>query len=290
MNVKDTLDRLCRSCEGEKNALNPQPEFVRTRSGNQRAFQPRWRKTPVILLEILLVLCSTASMQARSTPVFPGNFRDRFRLSDAVVSGIVLPTSQTGTQTVNDSEIASKAATHLACVRIDRLFQGNVSTPELQFTWFSPYWQNHSGNYIYAGPPLAAFDVGKRYLIFLKRTGSRWEVAIPFYALEVQLAPRMPRDAGTDLSRLPLAQRYVSVAQELEAAALAQPPPASGTTGMAALTFPWLFDLLGACAQPLYRHFLSVPSPELRNAALSSLKFSESRHSNCNQPVALPQP
>jgi hypothetical protein len=204
-------------------------------------------------------------------------------MSDVVLSGTVIHTSRAATRTVNGTEVTSNTAR----VRVDRVFQGKAATGELQFTWFSPHWEKSGGGVIYSGPPLAAFTPGKRYLTFLKRTGSRWEVAMPLYELEVELTPRSPRAAARDLSLLPLKERYESVAEELEAAALAQPPPASGTTGMAAATFPWVFDLLGGCAESLYRHFLSVPSPELREAAMTWLKLVQSRHLKCNEQVRL---
>lgn len=204
-------------------------------------------------------------------------------MSDVVVSGTVVHTSRAATRTINGTEVASNTAR----ARVDRVFQGKAARGELQFTWFSPRWEESGGGVIYSGPPLAAFTPGKRYLIFLRRMGSRLEVAMPLYELEVELAPRSPPAAATDLSLLPMKERYESVAEELEAAALAQPPPSSGTTGMAAAIFPWVFDLVGGCAEPLYRHFLSVPSPELRGAAMTWLKLVQSRRLKCNEPVRL---
>jgi hypothetical protein len=214
--------------------------------------------------------------------VFPGDFRERLRMSDVVVSGIVIYTSRAGTRTVNSTEVTS----NIARVRVDRVFQGTPSAEELQFTWFSPH-SVKGGGFLYSGPPLAAFDQEKRYLIFLKRTGLGWEVAMPLYALEVELATELPRAAARDLSLLPLQQRYESLAGELETLALAQPPPPSGTTGMAATTFSAVFDLLGGCAEPFYSHFLSVPSPELRVAAMSWLELIQERHLKCDESVRL---
>jgi hypothetical protein len=172
---------------------------------------------------------------------------------------------------------------NIARLRVDRVFQGKVPARELEFIWYSLHWPKTRMGVIYSGPPLAAFHSGKRYLIFLKRRALTWEVAMPLYELDVELAPELPPDAPGDLSLLSPPHRYASVAEELEAAALAQPPPTPGTTGNAAATFPWVFDLLGGCAKPFYRHFMSVPSPELRAAASSWLKLVESRHLQCEQ-------
>lgn len=257
---------------------------LQSRDIRQYAVQRCWIKIAAILFQLLLILCSTASPQVSTAYpwVFPGDFRERLRMSDVVVSGIVIHTSRAGTRTVNGTEVTS----NIARVRVDRVFQGAASAGELPFTWFSPH--SEKGGVIYSGPPLAAFDPGKRYLIFLKRTnGFGWEVPMPLYALEVELATGLPRAAARDLSLLPLQQRYESLAEELETVALAQPPPPSGTTGMAATTFPAVFDLLGGCAEPFYRHFLSVPSPELRKAAMSWLKLIQSRHLRCDESVRL---
>lgn len=254
--------------------------ILQSRDIRRCAAQRYWIKTPAILFQLLLVLCSTASTQVTYPWVFPGDFRERLRVSDVVVSGIVIHTSRAGTRTVNGTKLTS----NIARVRVDRVFQGTASAEELQFTWFSPHYSG-KGGVIYSGPPLAAFDPGKRYLVFLKRTGLGWEVAMPLYELEVELATGRLRSAARDLSLLPLQQRYESLAGELETVALAQPPPPSGTTGMAAITFSAVFDLIGGCAEPFYRQFLSVPSPELREEAMSWLKLIQSRHLRCDESV-----
>jgi hypothetical protein len=106
---------------------------------------------------------------------------------------------------------------------------------------------------------------------------------MPVYGLEVELLPTMARGAPADLSPLPLQQRYQALADELEAAALAQPAPPPGVTGMAAFYFPPVFDLIAGCAEPFYRKFLGSPSPELRKAALDWLELIRSRSLKCNQ-------
>jgi hypothetical protein len=210
--------------------------------------------------------------------VYPGDFRERLRMSDLVVSGIVMDTSPAGTRVVDGTEVTANVA-HL---RIDRVFQGEAPGEEVQFTWFSMYIATGRG-FVYSGPPLASFRPAKRYLIFLKRTGSQWEVAMPVYALEVELTTEPLRDASRDVSRAPLQQRYQALAEELETVALAQPVPPRGVTGIAATNFPAVFDLLAGCAEPFYRHFLGSPSPELRKAALDWLELIRSRQLRCQQ-------
>jgi hypothetical protein len=109
---------------------------------------------------------------------------------------------------------------------------------------------------------------------------------MPVYAIEEELVAAPPRGSLRDLSQVPIRQRYQELAEELENAALAQPVPPPGMTGEAASYFPSVFDVLGGCAEPFYRRFLSSPSPELRGAASAWLDLIRSRHLVCNQPLA----
>lgn len=111
---------------------------------------------------------------------------------------------------------------------------------------------------------------------------------MPLYAIEEELSAVPPSGALDDVSQVPLAERYEELAQELENAALAQPVPQTGTTGKAAMRFPSVFDLLGGCAEPFYRRFLSSPSPELRGEASRWLGLIRSRHLACKEPFARP--
>ena len=86
---------------------------------------------------------------------------------------------------------------------------------------------------------------------------------MPLYAFEVELAPAPPSNAPRDLSQALRQERYEGIAEELETSALLAPTPPPGMTGEAAATsFPAVFDLLGGCAEPCYRHFFSSPSKE----------------------------
>ena len=177
----------------------------------------------------------------------------------------------------------TELAGNVAHIRIDRVFRGS-HVEELQFTWFK-YHATSEGGIVYSGPPLADFRPQKRYLIFLKQKLSGWVVAMPLYALEMELAPTPPSNALRDLSEAPSDQRYEALAEELETAALLVPTPQPGLTGEAATYFPAVFDLLGGCAEPFYRRFLSSPSSELRGAALRWLSLIRSRHMTCKATI-----
>ena len=223
----------------------------------------------------LLLAAMVAAQVSASLPwVFPGDFRERLRMSGLVVSGTIEETIQAGRHTVDGTKVMA----NVARLRVDRVFQGNAEGNEVRFTWFTLRWETGGKGFAYSGPPLADLRPGKRYLVFLRRARSGWEVAMPVYAIEEELAAVPPRGALRDLSQASTRQRYQALAQELENAALAQPVPPKGMTGEAASYSPSVFDLLGGCAEPFHRRFLSSPSPELRAAASTWLDLVRSRH------------
>ena len=248
-------------------------------------FLPLWVSMPIVnpLGVTLLLAAMLAAQGSASLPwVSLGDFRERLRISDLVVSGTIEVTAQAGGHTVDGTKVTANVA-HL---RVDRVFQGNAPGRELRFTWFTLRWEAMGKGFAYSGPPLADFRPGKRYLVFLRRARSGWEVAMPVYAIEVELATAPPRGSICDLSQASMGQRYQALAQELEDAALDLPAPPPGMTGEAASYFPSVFDLLGGCAEPFYRRFLSSPSPELRAAASTWLDLIRSRRLGCKEPSA----
>jgi hypothetical protein len=224
------------------------------------------------LVSILL----PALAQLRMPWTFPGDFRGRLRISDLVVSGTIEDTSAIGVQTVDHIELVG----NVARVRVDRVFQGSASG-EVQFVWYGLYVPPTGGGVVASLPPTANFRPHERYLIFLKQRTTGWVVAMPLYAIEFKLAPTPPSRAISDLSQATTDKRYEALAQELETAVLLIPAPQPGLTGEAVTYFPATFDLLGGCAEPFYRRFLSSPSPELRHAALNWVQLIQSRQLTC---------
>lgn len=234
----------------------------------------------IIAVGVVVLVSSTTLMLIAQTSnalpwTMPGNFVQRLLISDLVVSGFVESTLPSEVRTINGITIDANRA----YFRVDRVFQGEPND-QLQFTWFTLHLEGAEST-AYAGPPLASFQSGKRYLIFLKKDKSSWVVAIPMYALEAELAPDLPPHSISDFSKLLPEQRYEAIAEELERAALRVPAPPSGLTGEAAVYIPEVFDLIGACGEPFYRQFLSSPSPELRAAATSWLHLIHARQMTC---------
>ena len=149
----------------------------------------------------------------------PGDFLQRLHISDVVVSGTVESLSPAGVQTVDGEELTATTAR----LRVDRVFQGEAEE-EIRFTWFTLHTEG-AGGWAYSGPPLADFRPHKRYLVFLKRGKSGWVVAMPLYALELELSPMPPTGSIRDLSQLLPEQRYEAIGEELETAALLRAHP-----------------------------------------------------------------
>ena len=221
----------------------------------------------------LVSMLLPAAAQVRMPWTFPGNVSSRLRISDLVVSGTIEDTSAIGVQTVDHIELLG----NVARVRVDRVFQGSASG-ELRFVWYRLYVPpTRGGGVVGSLPPPANFRPQERYLIFLRQRTTGWIVAMPLYAIEFKLAATPPSGAMGDLSQATTEARYEALAQELETAALLKPAPQPGLTGEAATYFPSIFDLLGGCAEPFYRRFLSSPSREHRRAAINRVHLIQSR-------------
>ena len=224
---------------------------------------------PPFHVAVLLVLFQTLPW------VMPGDFLERFRISDVVVSGTIESTTADRTQTVDGINVEANTA----LLEVDRVFQGQAPEQVL-FTWFSLPPRNATG-FVYSGAPLASFRPHVRYLVFLKRNKSGLTTAMPAYAFEVTLAPEPPKDAVRDSSDLPPHQRYEAVAEELEMAALRAPAPPPGLAGEAPTYFSPVLDLIGGCAAPFYRQFLSSSNEDVRKAAVDYLNLITSHHLAC---------
>jgi hypothetical protein len=236
--------------------------------------------TKIFLPTVLFLSLMLVSQNSNSLPWTMPGFLQRLEISDLVASGTIESSTPLGVRTVDGIRLDANTA-HL---RVDRVFQGKTAG-EIQFAWFTIPMNNVA----YSGPPIANLRPHKRYLVFLKRESSGWVAAMPVYALEFELAPEVLKGSHRDLSEVPAEQRYEAIAEELEKAALLVPMPSPGLSGEAASYFSPVFDLIGGCAEPFYRRFLSSPSHELRDAALSWLQLISSRRMTCSSPVVASQ-
>ena len=90
----------------------------------------------------------------------PGNFLQRFQMSDVVVAGTVEASSPRGVERVDGTELNANTAKLL----VDRIFQGKTRDT-LQFVWFTIPMDGTRG-FVYSGPPLANMRPYRRYLLF----------------------------------------------------------------------------------------------------------------------------
>ena len=208
--------------------------------------------------------------------VYPGDFREQLRQADLVVSGTIRSTTPSKTRLIQGVDLRSNYAE----IDSDRVFKGAANNGILRFAWFSP--APTASGFAYAGPPLANFAVGKRYLVFLRKDDAGYVVTIPLHQIEVPLAPTSPENLA-NVSALPDQIRDSEIARELETAALSIDPPAPGVTGLAVTYFPYVVDLIGGCAQPLLQHLAAFPSKELRKDAQRWLSLLVDKHMHCEQ-------
>jgi hypothetical protein len=237
----------------------------------------------VLLLALRLPLAAQEPTHISYPWVVPGDFKERLLMSDLVIAATMRSTSRIGLQSVDGIELTALRA---EC-DVDRVFKGQA-TDHVRFTWFSfapP--PKDSGGVVGSTPPIASFRSGTRYLVFLRRQHTQWVVSVPLYALEVALAsPRSSGQTGqTDLSQAPPVIRNQAIAEELETAALLLPEPKAGMTGFAPWYFPPVFDLIGGCAKPFFRRFLSSRSAELRAAAERWLALITDKKLTCGNEV-----
>ena len=134
----------------------------------------------ILIVHLLTATLFLAMMLAPPGPTslpwtFPGDFRERLRMSNLVVSGTIEETFQAGNRTVDGTEVTA----HAAHVRVDRVFQGNAAGEKLRFAWSTLRMPTTGGGFAYSGPPLADFRPGKRYLIFLKRHAQDGKLRCP---------------------------------------------------------------------------------------------------------------
>jgi hypothetical protein len=70
-----------------------------------------------------LLVAAMAAAQGSLPWVFPGDFRERLRISDLVVSGTIQETVQAGNRIVDGTKVTA----NVARLRVDRVFQGNAA-------------------------------------------------------------------------------------------------------------------------------------------------------------------
>ena len=203
----------------------------------------------VFLQLVCIALLAADAVKPVTAQACGGDFRERVKQADLVVSGTIQFTIPEVTLAVDRVDVTSNRAS----IEIDRVYKGEVRGRMLDFVWFSPAPDVTA----YAGPPLANFATGKRFLVFLHQDVTGYVVTIPLCQVEVLLAPASALNLP-DMSAVPEDIRHLEIARELETAAFSIEPPAPGVSGYAVTYFPYVINLVGGCARPFLQHFAEV--------------------------------
>jgi hypothetical protein len=208
----------------------------------------------VLVVSILL----PAHAEERPPSKYLPTVQERERFSDIVCSATILKTQITSRGVRVDGEIRSQS---IAVARVDRVFKGGLSSDIIKFEY---YGLGPPSTSEYFGPPFANFRPGIRYVLFLRGHGPDLKVAIPFYQMEIQLAPQPPKlvesNAAPDLA----------LAREL----LFAIPSAPDTIGRSATHyFSWAEELIGKQSIPLVEAFLNSSDSLVRYQAAWWLSF-----------------
>jgi hypothetical protein len=207
----------------------------------------------------ILVICMLLPVHAEDTPPnkYLPSIQERERHSDIVCSATIVNTSKTSSvkQLAGDER-----SEWIAEARVDHVFKGFLVSQVIAFKYYG--LDPRTGNYF--GPPYANFRSGIRYVLFLRGQDSNLTVTIPFYQMEIEIAPQQPPlDESKPAPALALARELVF--------AIASAPQTIGRT--ATHYFSWVEELIGKKSVPLVAPFLDSSDPLVRYQAAWWLSF-----------------
>ncbi|SRR5437016_10302255 len=185
------------------------------------------------------------------------SIQERERYSDIVCSATIVKTN--ATSSVKQFEGQGRRE-WIAEARVDRIFKGFLGSQVIAFKYYGP--DLRTGNYF--GPPYADFRSGIRYVLFLRGQNSNLTVTIPFYQIEIEIAPQQPPlDEPKPAPDLALARELVFAIES-----------APQTIGRGATHyFSWVEELIGKKGVPLVKPFLNSSDPLIRYQAAWWLSF-----------------
>jgi hypothetical protein len=177
--------------------------------------------------EIVPIVGSALAQDGPPRQYLP-EIQERQRFSDIVCFGTILSTQLTTAVVLG----ARERSEWLAIAHIDRVIKGDLQGRIIQFKYS---WDLALPPGDYFGPPLAHFESGIRYVLFLKSDGADLQVAIPTYQMEIQIAAEPPKmQVAESDPGLALATELVFAVQ-----------PASQPEAMATHYFSWAEELIG---------------------------------------------
>jgi hypothetical protein len=207
----------------------------------------------------VLVLCTL--LPAHAADIQPNQYlpsiQDRERYSDIVCSATIVNAYTTGNVKQLEGEERSE---WIAEARVDRIFKGFLGSQLISFRYYR--LGPRTGSYF--GPPVADFHSGIRYVVFLRGRDANLSVAVPFYQMEIEVAPRqVPLDESKTAPELALARELLF--------AIESAPQTIGR--LADHYFSWVEELVGKRSVPLVRPFLDSSDALVRYDAAWWLSF-----------------
>jgi hypothetical protein len=198
-----------------------------------------------------------AHAQDISPDKYVPSIKERERYSDVVCSATIVNTYATSSVKQIEDEERSE---WIAQARVDRIFKGLLGSQVIAFKYYG--LGPRTGNYF--GPPYADFRSGIRYVLFLRGQDPNLSVTVPFYQMEIEVAPqRPPLDESKPGPDLALARELVFAIES-----------APQTIGRASTHyFSWVEELIGKKSVPLIRPFLNSSDPLVRYQAAWWLSF-----------------
>jgi hypothetical protein len=207
----------------------------------------------------ILVICMLLPAHAEDIPPnkYLASIQERERYSDIVCSATIVKTHATSSV----KQLAGQERSEwIAEARVDRVFRGFLGSQVIAFKYYGP----SPMTFDYFGPPYADFRSGIRYVLFLRGQDSNLTVTVPFYQIEIEIAPQQPAlDESKPAPDLALAQELVF--------AIESAPQTIGrkATGY----FGWVEELIGKKSVPLVRPFLNSSDPLVRYQVAWWLSF-----------------
>jgi hypothetical protein len=204
-----------------------------------------------------------ALVAARSQELPPNKFlpkiTDRELYSEIICSATIVKTSIAGSPVLLEGKERSQ---RIAVARVDRVLKGALNQKVIEFRYYG--WLPPAGAWEDLTPPIAFFRPGVRCVLFLNRRGPNLEVAIPVYAMEIEVSPQPPIQGESNASS------DVTLANELVFAIQAAPQ----TIGRSAdHYFSWVEELIGRRSIPLVEPFLNASDRLVRFQAAWWLSF-----------------
>jgi hypothetical protein len=213
----------------------------------------------LVVVSVCGFLYSNAISQELTPNKFLPQIRERERYSEIICSATIVKTSPAG----NEVRLRGQEVSQWSAVaHVDDLFKGTLDPKTIEFKYYG--YIAPPGVPDTLTPPTANFRPGVRYVLFLKRHDLDFEVAIPVYEMEIQLAPEPPTLGESN------SEPDIALAKELVFAIQSAPT----TIGrLAATYFSWAEELIGKQAIPLVEPFLNSSDPLVRYQAAWWLSF-----------------